>query len=371
MSFLVLRNLEKRWRDTPVLHGVSFAVEQGEFCTLLGASGCGKSTTLRIAAGLEQPDSGEILLEGQDMLGRSPAERKLSMVFQSYALFPHMSVRENLLFGLKVRREARQGFAKRLDRVVELMGLEGLLDRRPSQLSGGQQQRVARGRAVIADRPLCLMDEPLSNLDAKLRQRMRRDIRALQQALGMTVLYVTHDQTEAMSMSDKVVLLNGGRVEQFATPQTLYQTPATVFAARFIGAPPMNILELAVQDGRLCLMAGDKPHPVAPAVDGAACQLGVRAEDIRLVSAQSGVPAQVISVEYLGAEALVQCRLGNGDVLVRTAQSEPLNVGDLVGLQWPSDRQHFFDAATGQRLDSEAYRRFGPSHGSWMRSVAS
>jgi sn-glycerol 3-phosphate transport system ATP-binding protein len=371
MSFLVLQNLQKRWRDTPVLNDVSFTVEQGEFCTLLGASGCGKSTTLRIVAGLEQPDSGEILLNSRDMLGRSPAERELSMVFQSYALFPHLSVRENLLFGLKVRRESRQGFAKRLDRVVELMGLEGLLDRRPSQLSGGQQQRVALGRAVIADRPLCLMDEPLSNLDAKLRQRMRRDIRALQQALGMTVLYVTHDQTEAMSMSDKVVLLNGGRVEQFAAPQALYQRPATVFAARFIGAPPMNILNLAVQDGHLCLLAADKTHPVAKAMTTDACQLGVRAEDIRLVSATIGLPVRVASVEYLGAEALVQCRLGENDVLVRTAQSEPPSIGAWVGLQWPTERQHFFDAASGRRLDSEAYRQFGTSQGSWMRSVAS
>src|SRR5690606_3220945 len=195
-------------------------------------------------AGLDTPSSGRIRIGGHDVTDLPPSRRKIAMVFQSYALFPHLSVRENILFGLKVRKEPTAQYKRRLDKVAALLGLEHLLDRKPSQLSGGQQQRVALGRAVISEAPVCLMDEPLSNLDAQLRHDMRREIRALQQNLGITMVYVTHDQTEAMSMADQVVLMNGGRIEQNDSPDQLYGTPASEFSARFIGTPPMNVLRL-------------------------------------------------------------------------------------------------------------------------------
>src|SRR6266849_7513301 len=217
---------------------------------LLGPSGCGKSTTLRLIAGLEAATAGRLAIGGVDVTHRPPAERRVSMVFQSYALFPHLSVAENIVFGLRVRRVSAAERRERLARVADLLGLTALLERRPSQLSGGQQQRVALGRALIAEAPVCLMDEPLSNLDAQLRLEMRREIRGLQQQLGITMVYVTHDQTEAMSMADQVILLREGRIEQDAAPAELYARPATAFAARFIGTPPMNVLRLEGGDGR-------------------------------------------------------------------------------------------------------------------------
>src|SRR5687767_1604128 len=242
MSAIALENVAKHWGSSRALDGITFSAEPGTFVVLLGPSGCGKSTTLRLIAGLDQPTSGTIHIAGRDVTRLPPAARGIAMVFQSYALFPHLSVAENIVFGLKVRkvpdREAK------LARVADLLGLANLLERKPSQLSGGQQQRVALGRAIIAEAPVCLMDEPLSNLDAQLRGEMRREIRSLQQRLGITMVYVTHDQTEAMTMADRVVLLRGGRIEQVGSPEELYARPATAFAAGFIGAPPMNLVRL-------------------------------------------------------------------------------------------------------------------------------
>src|SRR6185436_4283208 len=222
--------------------GISFALQAGTLNVLLGPSGCGKSTTLRLIAGLEAADSGRITIGDVDVTRLPPARRNIAMVFQSYALFPHLSVAENILFGLKVRRASATEQQRGLKRVAELLGLTKLLERKPNQLSGGQQQRVALGRAIIAEQPVCLMDEPLSNLDAQLRNDMRREIRGLQQKLGMTMVYVTHDQAEAMSMADQVILLRDGRIEQDATPDEMYARPASMFAARFIGTPPMNVV---------------------------------------------------------------------------------------------------------------------------------
>ncbi|MFQ6707484.1 ABC transporter ATP-binding protein, partial [Bordetella pertussis] len=250
MSHLVLDDLTKQYGEAAAISGVSFTAPAGSFTVLLGPSGCGKSTTLRMIAGLDTPTSGRIRIGDRDVTDLPPAKRRISMVFQSYALFPHLSVRENILFGLKVRKEPARDYERRLARVAGLLGLQALLDRKPAQLSGGQQQRVALGRAVISEAPVCLMDEPLSNLDAQLRHDMRREIRALQQELGITMVYVTHDQTEAMSMADQVVLMRGGRIEQLDTPDGLYARPATEFAARFIGTPPMNLIALDTHDGR-------------------------------------------------------------------------------------------------------------------------
>src|SRR5688500_2096164 len=247
------------------------------------------------------------------------------MVFQSYALFPHLSVAENIVFGLRVRKVPAAERATRLRRVVDLLGLERLLDRKPSQLSGGQQQRVALGRAIIAEAPVCLMDEPLSNLDAQLRGEMRREIRQLQQRLGITMVYVTHDQTEAMTMADRVVLLKDGRIEQVGSPEELYERPATAFTASFLGAPPMNLLRL----------------------NGATTLTGVRPEDIRLGA--SGLAARVESVEYLGADTLVAARAGEQVFLVRVAGRAEVRGGETVHAAWDSQNEHHFDANTGRR----------------------
>ncbi len=263
-----------------------------------------------------------------DVTSLPPARRGIAMVFQSYALFPHLSVAENIVFGLKVRRMEAADRGRRLARVASLLGLEKLLERRPSQLSGGQQQRVALGRAIIAEAPVCLMDEPLSNLDAQLRQEMRREIRALQRKLGITMVYVTHDQTEAMTMADQVILLRDGRIEQDGTPEDLYNVPATAFTARFVGTPPMNVVSLPghTKVGQL---------------------LGVRPEDILIGS--DGLDAVVEGVEYLGADSIVACRAGAESLAVRLPRAAHFAAGAAVKLSWNPDAAHHFDAATGLR----------------------
>ncbi|MEX0638495.1 MAG: ABC transporter ATP-binding protein, partial [Burkholderiales bacterium] len=242
MSEIALQEVSKHYGAVRAVDGVSFRAAAGKFLVLLGPSGCGKSTVLRLIAGLEDVTRGKILIAGRDVTRLDPDKRRISMVFQSYALFPHLSVAENIVFGLKVRRTPAPERNERLARVAELVGLTEQMARKPSQLSGGQRQRVALARAVVAENKICLMDEPLSNLDAQLRHGMRVEIRALQQRLGMTVVYVTHDQVEAMSMADRVILMREGRIEQEGSPEELYARPATVFAARFIGTPPMNIV---------------------------------------------------------------------------------------------------------------------------------
>ena len=248
VSAIAVENVSKHWTTASgqvrAVDSISFALDPGTLNVLLGPSGCGKSTTLRLIAGLDRTDGGRIVIAGRDVTALSPAERNIAMVFQSYALFPHLSVAENIVFGLRVRNVIAADREQRLKRVAAMLGLTSLLERKPAQLSGGQQQRVALGRAIIAEAPICLMDEPLSNLDAQLRQEMRLEIRNLQRELGVTMVYVTHDQVEAMSMADRVILLSGGRIEQNGAPADLYETPANTFVARFIGTPPMNLLKL-------------------------------------------------------------------------------------------------------------------------------
>ncbi len=322
---LVLDRLVRRFDDQLALDQVSVALPAGQFSVLLGPSGCGKSTLLRLIAGLDVPTSGQIRLGGADVTALPPSQRNLSMVFQSYALFPHLDVAENILFGLSVRRVPKAERRERLARVAGMMGLSAL-GRRPAQLSGGQQQRVALARAVIADKPVCLMDEPLSNLDAKLRAEMRVEIRALQQRLGLTMVYVTHDQVEAMTMADRIVVMDRGRVQQVASPRELYDTPANTFVARFIGTPPMNLI------------------PAAALLDAAlppgGC-LGVRPEDIAI--APQGVPARLAGVEYLGADQLVAFEIGpdRTRVLVRLPARQPLPA-DGHALAWPESAAHRF-----------------------------
>jgi sn-glycerol 3-phosphate transport system ATP-binding protein len=352
LSAITVEKISKLWGDTAAVDGISFEAPEGDLTVLLGPSGCGKSTTLRLIAGLESVSDGKIFIGGRDVTEAPPAGRDLSMVFQSYALFPHLNVAENILFGLKVRRVAKAERDQRLRRTADLLGLSALLDRRPSQLSGGQQQRVALGRAIIAEKPVCLMDEPLSNLDAKLRHEMRQEIRALQQKLGITMAYVTHDQTEAMSMADRVVLLHDGRIEQNAAPERIYQHPASTFVARFIGTPPMNIIQLDIQgDNR-----GDSAaiaaleHPLMLNRTGEGLSLGVRPEDIE-ISDSTGVPATVSSLEYLGADSVVDCRIGEQTVSVRTHGRIKIEPGTQVNLAWSLENVHYFHSSTGLRRD--------------------
>lgn len=331
MSAISLRGLARRFGDHAAVDGIDLDAAAGAFVVLLGPSGCGKSTTLRLIAGLEPADGGRITIGARDVTTTPAADRGIAMVFQSYALFPHLSVAENIVFGLRVRRLPRAERERRLQRAAELLGLQAVLQRKPAELSGGQRQRVALGRAIVAEAPVCLMDEPLSNLDAQLRQHMRSEIRELQQRLGMTMVYVTHDQTEAMTMADRVVLMRAGRIEQQGSPRDLYERPASAFVAGFIGAPAMNLV----------------PRDGGPT-------LGVRPEHIQLCAPESGWPARVLSHEYLGAETLLVCdathRSGSARLVVRAALAHTPARGEVVGLCWNPAAEHHFDAASGQRL---------------------
>ena len=339
MSILKVDALQKSWGETRVVKGVEFETREGEFISLLGPSGCGKSTTLRLIAGLEEVDAGQITLDGQDITTRPSAKRGISMVFQSYALFPHLTVAQNITFGLSVRGERKAAQREKLARVAPLLGLDHLLERKPSELSGGQQQRVALGRALIAEAPVCLLDEPLSNLDAKLRAEMRSEIRTLQQKLGITMIFVTHDQTEAMSMSDRVALMRDGRIEQLATPEELYTRPASIFVAEFIGAPAMNILSPALLGARGAALPEDT-------------RLGLRPEEIEL--ADEGLSGIVRSIEFLGADSILSVEIGDAHITVRAAGRPAVSPGMATFLRWPAEAEHLFNAKSGARLNGNS-----------------
>jgi sn-glycerol 3-phosphate transport system ATP-binding protein len=351
VSGIRVENLVKRWGTVAAVDDVSFATGPAEFVALLGPSGCGKSTTLRLVAGLEMATSGVIRIGDRDVTGQLPSKRNLSMVFQSYALFPHLTVAGNILFGLSVRGVPKAEQRERLARVVKLLGLGALLERRPSELSGGQQQRVALGRALIAETKVCLLDEPLSNLDAQLRAEMRNEIRALQQRLGIAMLFVTHDQTEAMSMADRIILMRNGRVVQSGAPHELYDRPASTFSARFIGTPPMNVIDLADGAGGR-VVAGTTGPAVLPA-GGRRLQLGLRPEAIGFAGEGEGHAATIETVEYFGADTVTACRLGGQRVLVRSPGRHDHAAGTAVHLAWAPAAQHLFDADTGLSCDKE------------------
>ena len=330
--FVEVSAVSRQWNGEGGVVNVSLGVGQGTFVSVLGPSGCGKSTLLRLLAGLETPQAGTIRIAGRDVTHAPASARGLSMVFQSYALFPHLSVRENIVFGMRVRRAPRAERERRLAEAVVMLGLEGLERRRPAELSGGQRQRVALARAVVSGHPLCLMDEPLSNLDAKLRHAVRRDIKALQRRLALTVIYVTHDQTEAMSLSDTVVLMRGGRVEQIATPEDLYARPVSTFAAEFVGDPPMALVEGAVlgHPGRI---------------------VGIRPQHVKMVAPEDAdLVGTVEETEFLGAESRVIVQHAAAQGLVATAPGRAgTRPGQTVGLRLPERNRVLFDAATGRR----------------------
>ncbi|MGO4764466.1 ABC transporter ATP-binding protein [Cupriavidus sp. 2KB_3] len=326
MAYLRLDNLQQRFGEQHVLRGIDLDVARGEFIALLGASGCGKTTLLRLIAGLDRPSGGRIWFDGADVTDVDPAERHLSMVFQSYALFPHLSVGENIVFGLRARKLPRDEQAARLKQAADMLGLDKLLARKPGELSGGQRQRVALARAIVSHHPVCLMDEPLSNLDAQLRAEMRAELRKLQRALGLTVIYVTHDQVEAMSMADRIVLMHQGEIAQVGTPEQLYEQPATPVVARFIGQPPMNLLRVPGLDG----LVGIRPEHIALAAPGTA---GTDVHD--------GVVARS---EYHGADTLIEVQVYEQPVLVRHPGRLALQIGSRLALEWPAARAHRFAA---------------------------
>jgi len=332
--FVKLDRVAKRWNGQLGVEGITLDIPEGSFTALLGPSGCGKSTTLRLLAGLELPDEGKIEIDGKDVTTSAASDRNLSMVFQSYALFPHLSVAENVMFGLKVRRVPKKERLEKLHRALEITGLLGLEDRKPGELSGGQRQRVALARAIVAGQRLCLMDEPLSNLDAKLRNAVRKDIKKLQRDLGITVVYVTHDQTEAMSMADTVVLMKDGHIQQVGSPEDLYSRPNNTFVAEFVGAPPMALLQSSVLDG----FGADKT-------------IGIRAENIQIVPKGEGrMRCTVNESEFLGAETLIGLdHAGAAGLCVLKPGLSMMAEGNEIDITFHDENLHVFDAA-GQRL---------------------
>ena len=347
-AFLTLEGVTRQWGGQGGVVKIGLGVERGQFLSILGPSGCGKSTLLRLIAGLERPQAGRIEIDGRDVTALPPAGRGLSMVFQSYALFPHLSVAENILFGLQVRGVARAERAARLAEAVRLTGLEGLERRKPAELSGGQRQRVALARAAVAERPLCLMDEPLSNLDAKLRHAVRRDIRALSRRLELTVVYVTHDQGEAMSLSDRVVLMNEGRIVQDGTPGELYDAPATTFAAEFVGEPPMALIE-----GPALGLPGE-------------VTVGIRPEHISRAPTGAGdLTARITDAEFLGAgtRLMLEHPAARGLAAILPGAAA-IATGETVALALPERHRRLFDARTGRAREAAAcdpLSRTGPA----------
>ncbi|MDQ7729043.1 ABC transporter ATP-binding protein [Halomonas sp. SpR8] len=352
-SRIRLERVTKRWDATTAVDGISFDVTPGQFVILLGPSGCGKSTTLRMIAGLEEASDGQIHIGDRNVTRLPPGDRGLSMVFQSYALFPHLSVADNIVFGLRSRKVPKAEQRERLAKVAELVDLTDYLNRKPAQLSGGQRQRVALARSVISEHPICLMDEPLSNLDARLRSDMRREIKALQSRLNMTVIYVTHDQVEAMSMGDRVILMQHGKIVQDGTPDELYNRPASAFAASFIGSPAMNLLPL-VKGDQASVIDGEPTTPVAP-LEAVGGQLGIRPEDIALsTTSTTGVPAMVISDEYLGADTIVHLAVGDHTLRVRLSGRHRL-AGQRCRIGWTAEAAHLFGGDGLRRDDLSAY----------------
>jgi len=348
MSSIILKDVCKSWDSTQVLKNISFECENGNLLVLLGPSGCGKSTTLRLIAGLKAPTSGIIKIENRDVSNLPPVKRNISMVFQNYALFPHLTVAENIIFGLKARKVPGKEQKKRLKGAAELLGLSDLLQRRPAQLSGGQRQRVALGRSIVAQVSVCLMDEPLSNLDAKLRQEMRQEIRSLQQRLKMTMVYVTHDQVEAMTIADKIILMKDGIIEQHGTPEDLYNKPATAFTGNFIGNPPMNILTPDPQIMAAFPFLPLSPDAITPYL------LGIRPENIE-ISEISGVESVVLATEYLGADSLIVCRSGEQTITLTVKGKTNLTVDDLLRLNLKLEHIHLFDRDSGIRLENSKW----------------
>jgi multiple sugar transport system ATP-binding protein len=354
MAPVTISNVRKRYGSVEVIHSVSVDVQDGEFVILVGPSGCGKSTLLRMIAGLENISGGELRIGPKVVNDVPPKERDIAMVFQNYALYPHMTVADNMAFSLKLKRAPKTEIKARVDRAAEILGLTKLLDRYPRQLSGGQRQRVAMGRAIVRDPQVFLFDEPLSNLDAKLRVAMRTEIKALHQRLKTTTIYVTHDQIEAMTMADKIVVMHDGVVEQIGAPLELYDRPANLFVAGFIGSPAMNFIEgqVSMANGEPVVTTQDGialPVSVAPGLlrDGQRVVYGIRPEHISL---GHGHAAQVSVIEPTGSETQAFMRLGDNPLVGVFRERIALHPGARLDVRLDPERVHLFDKASGQRL---------------------
>jgi len=354
MTKVTLSGVRKRYGAVEIIPGLDLEIEDGEFVVLVGPSGCGKSTLLRMIAGLEPIDDGDLKIAGKRVNGLSPKERNIAMVFQNYALYPHMTVRENMSFSMKLAKTDKATIEKQLNKASTILGLGPMLDRLPRQLSGGQRQRVAMGRAIVRDPAVFLFDEPLSNLDAKLRVQMRAEIRSLHDRLGATTIYVTHDQIEAMTMADKIVVMRDGRVEQVGRPMDLYSSPANLFVATFLGSPEMNLLQATRGTAGLDLggdgvIAANRTLPVDGPYE---VTLGIRPHDIRIRPVEEAeFDATVSLVERTGAETVLTCALRSGRKLCVIGPAQiAARSGERIGLAFDPAHLHCFDTKTGQVL---------------------
>ena len=354
MASVAIQNVRKSYDDLPVIHGVDIEIDDGEFVILVGPSGCGKSTLLRMIAGLEDITSGDIRIGERVINDVLPKDRDIAMVFQNYALYPHMTVEKNMAFSLRLRKAPASEVQSKVDRAADILGLKPLLARFPRQLSGGQRQRVAMGRAIVRDPQVFLFDEPLSNLDAKLRVQMRTEIKELHQRLKTTTVYVTHDQIEAMTMADKIVVMNGGRVEQIGAPLDLYDRPANLFVAGFIGSPSINLLQGRVSDGAFVTAQG-RTLPLPPSAQAAganAAVYGIRPEHFDAVDAGAAgaLPLEVMVVEPTGAETQVFARLDGEPVVCVFRDRLGATPGSTLHVAPRTAVAHLFDAGSGKRL---------------------
>jgi multiple sugar transport system ATP-binding protein len=357
MASVSFQNIEKTFGSTKVIHGIGFDISDGEFMVLVGPSGCGKSTLLRMLAGLEEISAGTISIDGRVVNDMESKDRDIAMVFQSYALYPHMSVADNMAFSLKLRKAAPAMIEERVAKAAKILNLEPYLKRYPRELSGGQRQRVAMGRAIVRDPKVFLFDEPLSNLDAKLRVAMRGEIKALHQRLKTTTVYVTHDQVEAMTMADRIVVMHDGRVEQIGTPLDLYDRPGNLFVAQFIGSPAMNVIEGTVrrQNGAAHVETGAGirwPLGNASGSDGQRVVYGIRPEHLTLAGADAAgaVAGEIIVVEPTGAETELLLRVGDAQIIAVIHGRTAARPDEIVHLVIDADKAHVFDTASGQRL---------------------
>jgi multiple sugar transport system ATP-binding protein len=355
MATVSFRNIEKSFGKVKIIHGISFDITDGEFVVLVGPSGCGKSTLLRMLAGLEEISGGEIAVDDRVVNDLDSKDRDIAMVFQSYALYPHMTVRDNMAFSLKLRKADQALTDKRVGDAARILNLDPLLDRFPRELSGGQRQRVAMGRAIVRDPKVFLFDEPLSNLDAKLRVSMRAEIKALHQRLKTTTVYVTHDQIEAMTLADRIVVMHDGIIEQIGSPLELFDRPGNLFVAQFIGSPSMNVLQgtLRQGDGQAWVEAQGERWPVGPATtgrDGQAVSYGVRPGDIAISSTGQGIAAKVIVVEPTGAETELLLDVGGSKLIVVIHGRTQAQPDDVIRLEIDATKTHLFDDKTGKRL---------------------